>query len=161
MTMFEGVCDQIRVPGRWPDDIPINASLERCTSLFENKLSSFDLQCDPPYHLSITGFGPRSIGIAARLEPTTNEENTKIRGLRDRLSELLHIRSQVDHADYVFHLNMAYLLRILTKDQDQELRKLLKDHFEGMPKQFKLGAPEFCTFEDMCAFRRLFYLKNE
>ncbi|KAJ7922927.1 hypothetical protein B0H13DRAFT_1980851, partial [Mycena leptocephala] len=112
-------------------------------------LSSFDLQCDPPYHISITGFDPLQNGIG----------NARIRGLRDRLWQLLHIRSE-RHETYPLHFSMAYLLRILTDEQDRELRELLMDHFEGMPKEFTLGAPEFCTFEDMFAFKPLLSLRN-
>ncbi|KAF8208700.1 RNA ligase/cyclic nucleotide phosphodiesterase [Mycena galopus ATCC 62051] len=161
MTVFEGVCNDLRVPGRWPDDLPINASLEECTALFENKLSSFDLQCDPPYRISITGFDPLETGIGIHLEPYTADENARLRGLRDRLSTLLRIRSK-DHATYILHFSMAYLLRILTEEQDKELMKLLMDHFEeDMPKQFELGAPEFCTFENMFAFKRVLYLESQ
>ncbi|KAJ6509050.1 RNA ligase/cyclic nucleotide phosphodiesterase [Mycena sanguinolenta] len=160
MTLFEGVLDRVRVPGRWPDDLPLNASLEECTSLFAKKLSSFDLQCDPPYHLSVTGFDPLENGIGVHLEPASTEENARIRGLRDRLWQLLHIRSE-RHDTYPLHFSMAYLLRILTDEQDKELRALLMDHFEGMPKQFTLGSPEFCTFENMFAFTPLLYLKNQ
>ncbi|KAJ6584628.1 RNA ligase/cyclic nucleotide phosphodiesterase [Mycena capillaripes] len=160
MTVFEGSVDQVRNSSRWPDDLPIDASLEECTSLYRNKLSSFDLQCDPPYHISITGFDPLQSGIGVHLEPYTVEENARIRGLRDRLSNLLHIRT-TNHDTYGLHLSVAYLLRFLTEDQDKELTKLLMDHFESMPKRFELGPPEFCTFEDMFAFKRLFYLKNQ
>ncbi|KAJ6584733.1 RNA ligase/cyclic nucleotide phosphodiesterase [Mycena capillaripes] len=153
MTVFEGVCDQVH-------DLSITASLEECTALYQEKLSSFDLQCDPPYYISITGFDPLETGIGIHLEPSTTEGDARIRGLRDWLSDVLHIRAK-EHKTYVLHFSMAYLLRILTKEQDQELRKLLMDHLEGMPKQCKLGAPEFCTFEDMFAFKRLFYLKNQ
>ncbi|KAF7346095.1 DUF1868-domain-containing protein [Mycena sanguinolenta] len=152
--------NRVRVPGRWPDDLPLNASLEECTALFEKKLSSFDLQCDPPYHLSVTGFDPLENGIGVHLEPATTEENARIRGLRDRLWQLLHIRSE-RHDTYPLHFSMAYLLRILTDEQDKELRALLMDHFQGMPKQFTLGSPEFCTFENMFAFKPLLYLKNQ
>jgi len=160
MTIFEGVLDRVRVPGRWPDDLPLNASLEACTALFEKKLSSFDLQCDPPYHISVTGFDPLENGIGVHLEPSTPEENARIRNLRDRLWQLLHIRSE-RHDTYPLHFSMAYLLRILTDEQDRELRKLLMDHFEGMPKNFTLGSPEFCTFENMFTFEPLLYLKNQ
>ncbi|KAJ7922926.1 hypothetical protein B0H13DRAFT_2316851 [Mycena leptocephala] len=61
MTVFEGVLGK------------------ECTALFEQKMSSFDLQCDPPYHISITGFGPLQIGIEVHLEPSTAEENARIR----------------------------------------------------------------------------------
>ncbi|KAK7048169.1 DUF1868-domain-containing protein [Favolaschia claudopus] len=160
MTIFEGVCDQVRIPSRWPDDLSIDASLEECTSLFSHKLSSFDLQCDPPYRMSITGFDPLVVGIGIHIEPRTGEENARLRELRDRLSPLLHIRSQ-DHASYVLHFTMAYLLRILTEEQDMEINNLLMDHFVEMPKLFSLGAPEFCAFDDMFAFKRLLYLKNQ
>ncbi|KAJ7210666.1 RNA ligase/cyclic nucleotide phosphodiesterase [Mycena haematopus] len=160
MTVFEGVCDQVRVPRRWPDDLPMDASLEDCTSLFESKLCSFNLQCEPPYRFSMTGFYPLVGIIGVHLEPYATDENARIRDLRDRLSTLLHLRLK-GHATYGLHFTMAYLLRFLTKEQDEDLRKLLMDHFDGMPKQFQLGAPEFCTFEDMFAFKRLFYLKNQ
>ncbi|KAJ6584630.1 RNA ligase/cyclic nucleotide phosphodiesterase [Mycena capillaripes] len=160
ITVFEGVCDQVRYSSLWPDDLSIDASLEDCTSLYENKLSTFDLQCDSPYHLSVKGFYPLYGLIALDLEPSTAEENARIRDLRDRLSGVLRIRAG-SHDTYPFHLTLAYLLRSPTKDQDKELVKLLVDHFEGMSKQLELGAPEFCSFEDMFTFKRLFYLKNQ
>ncbi|KAF7357573.1 DUF1868-domain-containing protein [Mycena sanguinolenta] len=159
MTVFDGSCED-QQPGRWPDDLPGNASLEECTALYEKKLSTFDLQCDPPYRLSIVDIDLLPSYIELHLEPQTVEENARIRDLRDRLSQLLHIRKK-DHVTYTLHLTLAYLLRFLTAEQNQELTALFSEHFEGMPKQFKLGAPEFCTFENMLAFKRLFYLKNQ
>ncbi|KAF8208704.1 RNA ligase/cyclic nucleotide phosphodiesterase [Mycena galopus ATCC 62051] len=162
MTIFEGVAEYARsVPGRWPDDLPLNASLALCNSLYEEKLSSFDLQCDPPYHLAIMGFSPLVAGITLHLEPYTSQENARLRNLRNRLSSLLHIRAK-GHDNYGFHMSMAYLLRFPTEEQDMQLMKLLTDHFEDeMPKEFELGPPEFCSFEDMFAFKPLLYLKNQ
>jgi len=161
MTVLEGVCDKVRNPGRWPDDLSVDTSLEDCTSLYKERLSSFDLQCDPPYRLTIIKFKPlNTAAIGVHIEPSTPEENVRLRRLRDRLSKLLHIRAK-NHKTYVFHLSVAYMLRFLTEEQDKELTKLLVDHFEGMPKSVCVGPPEFCTFENMCAFKRLLYLKNQ
>ncbi|KAJ7610284.1 RNA ligase/cyclic nucleotide phosphodiesterase [Mycena polygramma] len=161
MTVFEGVCDRVRNFAAWPDDLPNDASLEECNSLYEKKLSSFDLRCDPaPSRFTITGFYPPYGIIGLRLQPNTTEEETRLRGLRDRLSNLLRIRAG-NHNAYSFHITIAYLLRAPSKDQEKELTTLLTDHFEAMPKQFELGTPEFCTFEDMFTFKRLFYLKNQ
>jgi len=161
MTIFEAVLDSTRTLSRWPDDLPRNATLAECSSLYENKLSSFDLQCDPPYHLSILGFSPLVAGITLHLEPYTPQENARLRNLRDRLSSVLRIRAK-GHDTYGFHMSMAYLLRFPTDEQDKELMQLLTSHFETeMPKQFELGPPEFCTFEDMFAFEPVLYLKNQ
>ncbi|OCL04412.1 DUF1868-domain-containing protein [Glonium stellatum] len=159
MTIFEGVCDQVRKPGFWPSDLAIDDPLDKCDSLFEEKLASFDLQCDPPYRMSITGFDPLEIGIGVRLEPKTPGEAERLRNLRQRLADTLQIRHP-GHDSYGLHLSIAYLIRHLTKEQKGELLALLEGHLREMPLDFELGAPEFCKFENMHAFHRQFYLKN-
>ncbi|KAJ7244970.1 RNA ligase/cyclic nucleotide phosphodiesterase [Mycena haematopus] len=152
MTVFDGVCE-VHQPGRWPDDLPVDASLEDCTSLYEKKLSTFDLRCDPPYRLSIAGIDLLPSFIELHLEPHTTEENARIRDLRPAVEAPAYSE---ERSSYTLHLTLAYLLRFLTAEQNQELTALFIEHFEGMPKQFELGAPEFCTFENMFAFKRLF-----
>lgn len=137
----------------------MSASVEECTALFKNELSSFNLQTDLPYHLSVTGFDPLKSGIGLHIEPHPTD-NTALRGLRDRLSDLLQLRFR-DHDSYGFRLSVAYLLTHLTDDQENELMNLLMDHFRDMPTEFELGPPEFCQFENMFAFERLLYLKNQ
>jgi hypothetical protein len=160
MTVFEGVCDQVRKPEFWSVDVPLDAPLEKCTSVFAERLSAFDLQCSPPYLMRVAGFDPFEIGIGVHLEPRTAEEDARLRGLRDELSDTLKIRHP-SHDTYGLHFSIAYLLRHLTPDQHSELRTLVIDHCKTMPVEFELGAPEFCTFEDMFAFKRQFYLKSQ
>ncbi|KAF8208524.1 RNA ligase/cyclic nucleotide phosphodiesterase [Mycena galopus ATCC 62051] len=138
-------------PSSWHD--------EECTSLFEKKLSSFHLNCDPPYHLFIGEIELLQSYIELRLEPYTTDENARLRDLRDRLSTLLRIRKN-NHNTYIFHLTTTYLLRFLTKEQNQELTELFAEQFAVVLKQFELGSPEFCTFNNMFAFKRLLYLKD-
>ncbi|KAJ6509026.1 RNA ligase/cyclic nucleotide phosphodiesterase [Mycena sanguinolenta] len=159
LTLFEGVCDKIRKPGRWPADLSVNATIEECNSLYEDKLGSFDMQSDARYRFTLTHFKPlNKSGIGVHLEPSA-EDNPRLRRLRDQLSELLHIRAK-DHKTYAFHITVAYLLRYLSEEQERELSELLVEHFQGMPKEVQLGPPEFCTFEDIFSFKRVFYLKN-
>ncbi|KAF8208717.1 RNA ligase/cyclic nucleotide phosphodiesterase [Mycena galopus ATCC 62051] len=158
-TIFEGVCDKIRKPGRWPADLS-NATIEKCNSLYERRLSSFEIESESRYHFTVTKFKPlNKSGIGMHLEPSAEDE-PRLRQLRDRLSKLLGIRAK-DHKTYAFHLSVAYLLRYLTEEQEQQLSELLTDHFEGMPKELELGPPEFCTFEDIFTFKQVFYLGNQ
>ena len=161
MTVFEGVCDQVRWSGFWPRDLPSDSttSLEACTAHLAQKLAVFDLQCDPPFRLTVAGFTSLAVGIGVCLQLRTPEEEARLRGLRDRLAEVLQIRHP-HHDNYLLHLSMSYFVRYPTPEQAAELAALLAEHFEGMPKEFELGAPEFCTFENMSKFDRLFYLKN-
>jgi hypothetical protein len=156
MTVLDGVVDKRRKPGYWPGNLAMDASLEECTTLYEKELSSFDLQTELPYHLSIVGLTTAGVGL--HLEPH-NEDNKALRRLRDRLADVLQIRHP-DHDHYGFHLSLAYLLRYLTNEQKEELSSLFMDHFRDMPKEFELGPPEFCRFEDMFSYEPLLYLKN-
>lgn len=160
MTVYEGVCDQVRKPGYWPADLAIDAPLADCNALFSRKLEVFDLQYAPPYRMAVTGWSPINTGISVRVKPRTEEDNTRLRGLRDRLADKLQTRHK-GHESYRLHLSLLYMLRYLTDGQKKELQTLLDEHFENMPKEFELGAPEFCKFDDMFEFKRLFYLKDQ
>ncbi|KAJ6584614.1 hypothetical protein B0H19DRAFT_1318674, partial [Mycena capillaripes] len=76
MTVFEG----------GPDDLPIDAS----GVMHVVKLSAFDLQCDPPSHLSVKGFYRLCSIIGLDLDPSAAEWNVRMRGL---MSNVLRIRT--------------------------------------------------------------------
>ena len=156
MTVFEGVVDKNWKPGYWPSNLPADTSLGDCTALFKEELSSFDLQTTLPYHMQVVGMTNSGLGLHVEPQPT---DNTNLRTLRDRLAKLLQIRHP-DHDHYGFHISLGYLLRYLTKEQKRELADLFMDHFKDMPKEFALGPPEFCVFEDMYAYEPILYLEN-
>ncbi|WP_180897284.1 DUF1868 domain-containing protein [Martelella soudanensis] len=157
MTVFEGVCDEIRAPGRWPSDLSAAAGLADCHALFESKLAGFDPRIDPPLRITVAGWQPLNEGIALSLEPATPTENARLRDLRDRLSDLLKIRAP-QHDSYEFHLSIGYLMRRPDAADKAQLMALLAEALERMPKTFELGVPEYCRFENMFAFEKLFFL---
>lgn len=159
MTVFEGVCDQVRRPGFWPDDLGLDVPLAECDALFTAKLSAFDLRSDPPYRLRIAGWQPLVNGIALKLAPVTAAEEARLRDVRDRLSALLQI-SHPKHETYTFHLSIAYLIRHPSEAQQAALSTMLFERLSGLPAEFELGAPEFCRFADMFAFDRQFFLQG-
>lgn len=58
----------------------------------------------------------------------------------------------------MFHSAIAYLLRTLDDDERAELNKLLAQISPEMKVEFELGAVEFCSFENLHRFDRVFYL---
>ncbi|KAH6608181.1 hypothetical protein Trco_004494 [Trichoderma cornu-damae] len=159
MTIFEGVCDQMRKPGIWPKDLPLDAPLARCNDLFSDKLSKFDLGLQTPLRIAVTGLVMSKSGIRLDLAPVDAAEERRLRGLRDRLSELLQIRAP-GHDTYVFHLALAYRFVPLGPRDEEALSVLLQECRLAIPNDFQLGEPEFCHFDDMFAFRRQFFLKG-
>jgi len=79
-----------------------------------------------------------------------------LRLLRDRFADVLKIRAP-DHDRYAFHISIAYLIDWLT-DQEQAdhaaARRRWRSELERKIPVLELGAPEYCTFDDMFAFRR-------
>jgi hypothetical protein len=157
MTVFEGVCDEIREPDLWPQDLSRNAPFDECNALFDKKLRRFDLNCTPPYRMRIGGWRSLVNGIMLRLLPMDEAEEQRLRGLRNRLSALLQIRSP-SHDTYGFHLSFAYLVKSPSTSEEAGLGALLEDSLPLIPDQIDFGLPEFCCFDDMFEFRRQFYL---
>ncbi len=166
MTVFEGACDQVRRQGYWPTaNLPLDAtasSLDECTALFRAQLDTFGCSTGTAIarRLPASRGGlrpPRPSASALRVEAASAEENARIRGLRDRLAHVLCIRHP-QHEAYGLHISVAYLLRHPDPAQRRELESLLQTHLADLVGEFELGSPEFCTFEDMLRFDRVFYL---
>jgi hypothetical protein len=160
MTIFEGVSDKIRKPGLWPESLALDAPLESCTTLFKEKLRDFDMRTEPPFRMAVYGFEALEDGIALRVVPSSPSEERRLRQLRDRLSTLLDTRYP-GHDHYSFHLSISYMLRFLNKQRHDDIWKFLQEYLSKLPEYFDLGAPEFCTFDDMSVFRREFFLQTQ
>ena len=162
MTVFEGVSDQIRKHSSWPGDLSLDAPLNSCTALVEQKLADFDLRSEPPFRMAVDGFEPLEDGIALKVVPATPAEESRLRHLRDRLSKVLQIRHP-GHDTYSFHVSLSYMLRRLDQRPEdyEKIWAFLQEYRSKLPDVFELGAPEFCIFDDMFAFRRQFFLGTQ
>lgn len=159
MTVFEGVTESSRRNGIWPADLPIDAPLADSHRHLERRLEGFELDCALPLRMRLDAFSlARDPGATIRLLPVDQQENRKLRRLRDRLSARLRLRAP-DHDDYGFHISLAYLVDWMTPEQRREYIAVQSDCFNMLQKRvpvMELGAPEFCVFYDMFAFDTLF-----
>jgi hypothetical protein len=161
MTVFEGVCDQIRDPVRWPADLPLDAPLAACTDLFAARLRATRFGIEAPIRVAAGGVIAVHGGfLGLRLEPADPDEHRRLRSLRDRLSAVLGLRVPI-HVGYGFHLTIGYQIDWLTPAEQLAMAEVCRDataHLLEAAPIFTFGVPEFCTFEDMHAFRTLFHL---
>lgn len=158
MTMFEGVCDQIRDPVRWPADLPLDAPLAACTDLFAARLRAVRFGVAAPIRVAVGGVIAVHGGfLGVTLEPADPEEHLRLRTLRDRLSAVLGLRVPV-HLGYRFHLTLGYQINWLEPAEQLALSEACRAataHLLEAAPVFTFGVPAFCTFQDMHAFHPL------
>ncbi|RFU25263.1 hypothetical protein B7463_g11070, partial [Scytalidium lignicola] len=163
VTVVGGVCDAVRDPGRWPPE-KTSQSLEDCTAEFAARFREpeFDLGAEglgPPYKIQVTGFKLFGTAIAVTVAGVTADEEMRLRKLKDRLAEIMGVRHP-GHQSNSWHISVAYLLNDWAKDEVDRLEEFLAPYLKQLDIRFELGAPEFCTFQDVSAFQRLFYLEK-
>ncbi len=119
MTVFEGVCDQIRdKPGHWPADLGNDLSCDEVTRHFAANLEKID----HPSGFTMRPTGLQTywpIGCAVHLEPFDQSENRKIRDYRDALSQALRLR-HAEHDSYPFHSTLFYSVDWLSAEEQAD-----------------------------------------
>jgi hypothetical protein len=155
MTVFEGVTESSRRAGIWPGGLAPDAPLGQANRLLERRLEGFELDCTLPLRMRLDEFSlRRDPGATIRLLPLDEQENRKLRRLRDRLAAQLRLRAP-DHDNYGFHISLAYLIDWMTPELQREYIAVQSECFSMLQKRvplIELGAPEFCVFYDMFAF---------
>lgn len=160
MTVFDGVTDAFRRPGDWPQTLPLNATMTVCNRYVGERLRKLDLGTTLPLRMAIDDPDPSGISAAITLRPIDSAENHRLRELRDRISAAVGIRHG-DHDIYRFHTSFAYYVRQLAGDEEDKYRQAFLAIVQQLRKALpviELGAPEFCLFDDMYAYRTQFKL---
>lgn len=160
MTIYDCVAYRYRTRSSYPADVPLDSSLKSCHAHFATRLADLEHGLGPQGvgPVAVTGYDPITQVIAFRLRPTRQETETGLRDLRDRLSARLKMRHGT-HETYLWHLTLGYVLRFWTPDEEVRIKAYLEGWLERLPKTFELGVPEFCVYDDMCEFRRMYYLE--
>jgi hypothetical protein len=161
MTVFDGVTDAFRRPGDWPQMLSLDAPMTVCNRYVGERLRKLDVGLKLPLRMVIDDPDPVGISGAIPLLPIDSVENRRLRDLRDRISSAVGIRHG-DHDIYRFHTSFAYYVRELPSDTQEKYRRAFTATVRQLRKALsviELGAPEFCVFEDMSAFRKEFELR--
>lgn len=63
MTLLEGVCDRVRTPDRWPQNLQLDAPIQTCSTLFASELSTFDLNATLPIRMAVADLTATTGGV--------------------------------------------------------------------------------------------------
>ncbi|HBF31193.1 DUF1868 domain-containing protein [Rhizobium sp.] len=160
MTLYVGICDQDRRAERWPEGLPLDASLVDANRCVEERLKASEFQGPSQFRMKLKRFWPLNDGIVLGVEPADDLENHAIRALRDTIAERVGMRLK-GHETYEFHITMAYFVGQPSDAEFTELSAILAEEFQLLLDTitiFNVGPPEYCLFNDMFCFQRQFYL---
>ncbi len=153
MTAIEGVCDQVRRPELWTDQLPLDAPLEAVDDLFEERwrelppLGEVKMTFD---HLWL------EFGCAVALRPATVRDEWRIRSWRDRVADAMGLHFP-DHDEYMFHISLAYGMRMPCDEVLKEL-ETEKARFDRTCHEhsfsFTVPEPSLTFFDNMFFFSR-------
>ncbi|KAG9503405.1 hypothetical protein J7337_006250 [Fusarium musae] len=159
MTVFDGVRQEEAEPGMWPEGLE-KLPLDECTGNFSKSVRSLGLSLmaeglAPPYKMRVNGFQLGQFGMALDIMGATEREEKRMRRLRSRLADAFGFRAP-NHLTYPFHVSIAYLIRWLEGEDQAEFEKAVAGWLPKIKTRFELGTVEFCTFDEMFSFPRLF-----
>lgn len=162
MTIFGGANDPERKPGAWPASVPLDTPIDECTRILGERIKGAKIGDIAPIRMRVDTSPPSDSEnpLTIRLLPVDAAEDARLRALRNRLSELLEIRS-ASHDRYRFHITLAYLIQHLDAGEQREFRATYAEIHAELARRcpvIELGQPEYCSLEDMFHFKRLLYI---
>lgn len=151
MTVFEGVCFDVRIPEFWFRFLPLDVSMDEADRFIEARFSEVPAIRNVCMRTDgiVTGFG---YGVS--LMPDSPEDLFRIREYRDALSESTGIRFP-NHEEYRFHISLCYGINDPDERQNRVLDQFEKDaeaYIKTHPVRFEIASPSVTFFRNMFSF---------
>ena len=162
MTVFGGANDKPRKAQSWPADLPLDMPIERCNTILAERLKAARISCPLPIRMKVDPSQDPTNGapLTLRLLPADSGERDKLTQVRRRIADVTKV--PISRPDtYRFHISLGYFIAWLTPAEEIEFTRTFNrwaGQLAAKSPVITLGAPEFCTFEDMYAFHRVLFL---
>jgi hypothetical protein len=154
MTLFQGIIEHRRRLAYWPEDVPLDTSIDDMTRLCQERLDGFE-GCGA-FRIKVVDVIPTGLTVAG----ASDEDERILRAWRDALTVPFGYRHP-DHDGYVFHITFAYQIRRLEDEKASEWQDLFDDCLSLFARHapvIELRPPAFCGFRDMEHFEELLIL---
>ena len=162
MTVIGCATDSSREPGKWPAGVPLDAPIEECSRIIGERLRQAHWTDIAPIRMQVdsrvSGYDGNTLRIP--LQPIDGPEFERLVRLRRAMAIAIGIPEPAPGA-YQFHITLGYVVTPLGAAEQHEANAVLQDYQQRVAEaapMLSLGAPEYCTFEDMFAFKRQFFV---
>ncbi len=162
MTIIGGATDFGREEGKWPTGIPREVPISDCNRIVGERIRSASIErlCAIRMKVDATDTGYDGNTIRIPLEPVDAEEFDRIEEFRRSLARAIGIPEPAP-GTYQFHMTLGYMLGDMTAGELQAVLSDLaswKERIMAATPVIRFGTPEYCTFQDMFAFERQFFV---
>jgi hypothetical protein len=154
MTLFQGIIEHRRRLPFWPQDVPLDTSIDDMTRLYLERLKGFEGR--GAFKIRVVDVVPTGLTVVG----ASDEDERIMRSWRDALSAPFGSRHP-DHNSYTFHITFAYQIRRLDDEMASQRQDVFDDCLSLLASQapvIELRAPAFCRFKDMKHFEELLVL---
>lgn len=152
MTVFELLCDEVRVAEKWSSGLALDASLEETDDYFIETVAQ--VPSPDNFRMEFSHLNLGTSGLSLYLKPVDDDVEKALCDYRDTLAEATQIRFP-DHDSYGFHLSLAYRIIELTEDekqQEQQFAERMNQQLSETFGVFDTGKPTLTFFDDMFTF---------
>jgi hypothetical protein len=150
MTLFQGIIEYRRRLPYWPEDVPLDTSIDDMTQLYLERLKS--VEDHGAFKVRVVDIVPTGLTVAG----ASDEDERVMRAWRDALSVPFGYQHP-DHDSYAFHITFAYQIRRLDDERASQWHDCLSLLTRQAP-MIELRPPAFCRFKDMKHFEELLVL---
>jgi len=156
MTLFDGVLHAIREPGRWPENLPADASEAEADAFMLARLGPCALAEARPFRMVARAVeASPGGGVWVAMGCATPAEEARLRGWRDRLARACGLTGRPSHAAYPFHVTLAYAIAWAEPAAARGFDAALAAADAGLRARLPLveaWPPLVCRFRDMTRF---------
>lgn len=151
MTVFELLCDMVRVKYFWSDNLGLDMEM----SLIDSYMKGVFMKVRKPnaIKMKIVKVDVNDV-LVIKLSPLNNVVNNELKQYRDNMSKVTGIKFP-NHSTYEYHITLAYRYREIDDIVRRELYSFNDFVFEKyglFDKEIELGAPKLLFFDDMSGF---------
>lgn len=151
MTVLRGLNDQVRTDAFWPASLPKDAPMSAVDDYVSRAVARVPMP--GPARMRFAGVRVDAADFRVLLAPADEAQAQELQRFRDLGAASIGLFLP-GHAEYGYHITLAYIRTIAQGDQARRLEALLSD-MEGFllsQPPFETSAPYMAYYNDMLAF---------
>lgn len=151
VTIIRGINDNVRKPGFWPPALPLDTPMDQVDDYFE--VSAGPVPVPQNVRMKFVRLQINEEDVRMCVKPADTEQEQILKDYRSQVAQSLGFQLP-GHSEYVYHITLAYLLKLPCAEGWTELRRIEEKVGDCLREQdcFYLSRPYLAYYDDMMQF---------